>query len=68
MLSCAITLGMALTLSLVVVTAMAGKAALLAPLPRRFSFAENPGDILEALAGSILCTISFMLLLTVYKL
>ncbi|NDY72163.1 hypothetical protein DO021_09485 [Desulfobacter hydrogenophilus] len=65
MLACAITLGMASTLSLVVLTAMAGKVALLAPLPRRFSFSKNAGDILEALAGLILCAISFMLLLTV---
>ena len=67
MLACAITLGMASTLSLVVLTAMAGKAALLAPLPRRFSFAENAGDILEALAGLILCTISSMLLLAIFN-
>lgn len=66
-LACAITLGMASTLSLVVLTAMAGKAALLAPLPRRFSFAENAGDILEAMAGLILAAISFTLLLTVFK-
>lgn len=33
MLACAITLGMASTLSLFVLTAMAGKAALLAPCP-----------------------------------
>lgn len=65
MLACAITLGMASTLSLVVLTAMAGKSALLAALPRRFSFAENAGDILEALAGLILAAISLMLLLTV---
>ena len=65
MLAGAITLGMASTLSLVVLTAMAGKATLLAPLSRRFSFAENAGDILEALAGLILCTVSLMLLLTV---
>lgn len=67
MLACAITLGMAATLSLVVLMAMAGKAALLAPLPRRFSFAKNSGDILEALAGLILCAISLMLLLTVFN-
>jgi len=67
MLACAISLGMAATLSLVVIIAMAGKAALLAPLPRRFSFAKNAGDILEALAGLILCTISLMLLLTILK-
>ncbi len=65
MLACAITLGMASTLSLVVLTAMAGKAALLAPLSRRFSFAHNAGDILEALAGLILSTLSLMLLLTI---
>lgn len=65
MLACAITLGMASTISLVVLTAMAGKTALLIPLSRRFSFAENAGDILEAMAGLILCAISFMLLLTV---
>jgi ABC-type nickel/cobalt efflux system permease component RcnA len=67
MLACAITFGMASTLSMVVLTAMAGKTALLAPLPRRFSVAENAGDILEALAGLILCVISFMLLLTVFN-
>jgi len=67
MLAWAITLGMAATLSLVVVTAMAGKSALLAVLPRRFSFASNAGDILEAMAGLILAAISFMLFLTVFK-
>ncbi|PIE62561.1 MAG: hypothetical protein CSA25_04490 [Desulfobacter postgatei] len=67
MLACAITLGMASTLSVVVLTAMAGKAALLAPLPRRFSFADNAGDLLEALAGLILCTMSLMLLLSVFN-
>lgn len=67
MLACAITLGMAATLSIVVMIAMAGKAALLAPVSRRFSFAENAGDILEALAGLILFTISLMLLLTLFK-
>lgn len=67
MMACAITLGMASTLSIVVLIAMAGKAALLAPLSRRFSFAENAGDILEALAGLILCAISLMLLLTVFN-
>jgi len=67
MLACAITLGIASTLSLVVLTAMAGKAALLTPVSRRFSFAENAGDILEALAGLILCSISLMLLLTVLR-
>lgn len=65
MLACAITLGMASTLSLVVLTAMAGKAALLIPLSRRFSFAHNAGDIFEALAGLILSVLSLMLLLTV---
>nr|WP_320192317.1 hypothetical protein [uncultured Desulfobacter sp.] len=64
MLACAITLGMTSTLSLVVLIAMAGKAALLAPLSRRFSFTHNAGDILEAMAGLILSTISLMLLLT----
>ncbi|WP_321416997.1 hypothetical protein [uncultured Desulfobacter sp.] len=65
MLACAITLGMASTLSLVVLTVMAGKAALLTPLSRRFSFAHNAGDLLEAAAGLILSALSLMLLLTV---
>ncbi|WP_020587095.1 nickel/cobalt transporter [Desulfobacter curvatus] len=67
MMACAITLGMASTLSLVILAAMAGKAALLGPLPRRFSFAQNAGDILEALAGLILSALSLMFLLTVLK-
>lgn len=67
MMACAITLGMASTLSLVVLIAMAGKTAVLAPLSRRVSFAENAGDVLEALAGLILSTISLMLLLTLFK-
>jgi ABC-type nickel/cobalt efflux system permease component RcnA len=65
MLAFAITIGMASTLSLVVLAAMAGKAALLVPLSRRFSFAHNAGDILEAVAGIILSTLSLMLLITV---
>jgi len=65
MLACAITLGMAATLSLVVLAAMAGKASILVPLSRRFAFAHNAGDILEALAGLILFALSLMLLLTV---
>lgn len=65
MLACAITLGLASTLSLVVLTATAGKAALIAPLARRFSFAHNAGEILEALAGLTLSTLSLIFLLTV---
>nr|WP_321398558.1 hypothetical protein [uncultured Desulfobacter sp.] len=65
MLACAITLGMASTLSLVVLAAMVGKAALLLPLSRRFSLAHNAGDILEAGAGLILSALSLMLLLSV---
>ncbi len=65
MLACAITLGMAATLSLVVLVAVAGKASILSPLSRRFGFAHNAGDILEALTGLILSALSLMLLLTV---
>lgn len=67
MLAVAITLGMASTLSIVVLAAMAGKAALLKPLPSRLTFAQHAGDILEALAGLILAAISLMLLLTIFK-
>ncbi|MCG8553474.1 MAG: hypothetical protein MI799_23970 [Desulfobacterales bacterium] len=67
MMACAITLGMASTLSLVVLIAMAGKTAVLAPLSRRVSFVENAGDVLEALAGLILSAISLMLLLTLFS-
>ena len=66
LLACAITLGMAATLSMVVLAAIAGKSALLAALPRHSGAAHKAGDILEALAGLILCTISLMLLLTLF--
>ncbi len=59
-----ITLGMAVTLSCVVLAAMAGKSVLLNILPRHPAIIQHAADILEAFAGAVLAIISTIFLLT----